>query len=117
MRASIAQTYTIPANVNREQRDISVPCEQTATPGLLITQSIEDWDIKHYKRPRWHVTQAGTGMKITGDSLTRPQARLIAGALGGLPIDWTQTSQEYFYKAALDVPKDLWHWLTYELRR
>lgn len=108
--------YVLPATCTKDAVPIPTVAQETATPGLLVTQSIEEYDRRHYKLPRWNVTQVGTGMKLTGDSVTRPVARLIAGALGGLPIDWTQADKEYFYKSALDLPSDVKHWLMHSLR-
>lgn len=108
--------YVIPATNTKDKVPLPTVAQETATPGLLVTQSVEGYDKKHDKRPRWHVTHAHTGMKLTGNSVTRPVARLIAGALGGLPIDWTQADKEYFYKSALDLPSDVKHWLVHSLR-
>lgn len=88
----------------------------SVTPGLLLTHEI-DWQDRGYKRPRWHVTHAGTSQKITGESLPKSHARLIAGALGGLPIDWTlKTQQEVYNVVVASVLEPYRTWLVRTLR-
>ena len=108
-------TFTITNPNNGESHD--VPAEQSCTAGLLITQEI-GWQERGLKRPRWHVTHEGTSFKLTGSSLPKKHARLIAGAIGGLPIDWTMKTQEEVFRAVTSSLSDkaLRNWLTHELR-
>jgi hypothetical protein len=104
-------TYTITSTKGTKYE---VPAEESITPGLLITQEI-GWQERGYKKPRWHVTHAASTMKLTGSSMPKSHAKLIAGALGGLPVNWLQ-DREHVFAAAKEILEPYRTWLTITLR-
>lgn len=107
--------YTFPAELQHISNR-TIAAIKTVTPGLLVTVCVDDLD-NNRKHPRWHVTHAQTGMKLTGDATSRKNALLIAGACGGLPIDWTKDQKGVFADVEANLLQPLREWLTLTLRR
>lgn len=110
---------------DRKGNKINVEAFESATPRLLITMCWEDAEYLAHRttgepniRAKWHVTHQGTGMKLTDPAVSKRAAKLIAGALGGLPLDWAIGTQEEMYSAVTShvTDKALRFWLTHTLR-
>jgi len=93
---------------------IEVNAVDSVTPGLALTAAIINGKPAAKSANRWHVTHTRTRRVIDGAKYGMPleRARLVAGALGGLPIDWTASSyQEIQRQWATYMPLDLKNWV------
>jgi hypothetical protein len=75
--------------VTSTQEKFKVEAWSTVTPGIIATEAIIGGRIVH---GFFSVTHEKSGLKLDSNKYGAPlgAARLIAGALGGLPIDWTK---------------------------
>lgn len=89
-----------------------VPAEDTATPGLLVTTTlgalagVTDWNVVHEK----------SGLRMFGP-VSLDAARLMAGAYGGLPVDWSVEDLEELRNQITVLPLLYQNWLKGNLRK
>lgn len=106
-------TYTVPCGFtdSRNKQPIDVLALHSATPGVIITQAIFDGRVLQNS---WAVTHAPSGFRIDSYKygMQLQKARLLAGALGGLPVDWTATTHEEIARQwSAFMPMDLKQWV------
>lgn len=91
--AVIGNVASVGSPVPRQIK-VDVDAVDSVTPGLAITKAIINGKPTPKGMDRWHVTHAWTTKAIDSCKYGMPflDARLIAGALGGLPIDWMATT-------------------------
>lgn len=99
------------------EAEITVRAYASATPGVIVTQTVKPRIagglFKLYAN-RWSITHAETGFRMDNFERGVPleQARLIAGAFGGFPVDWQLPTREAIAKQWAGVPLDLKKWVT-----
>lgn len=97
-----------------------VPAEDTITPGLLVTVTPgaeKDLTLADINTcPVWNVSHEGSGLKIFGRAPIEI-ARLMAGAYGGLPVDWSVEDLEELKNQITVLPVLYQTWLKSSTRK
>ena len=77
-------------------RKIWAPAEETSSPHFFITPTVLQGDQEYPKlcKTRYSVTHKRTGLSVASGCRTRRQARLIAGAVSGIPFPWAQLTEK-----------------------
>lgn len=95
MNTKEAFTYQFQGGVKDCLIGLKVKAFRTATAGLILTPSLDKALVEPTEKPleakKWTITHEATGYSVIGqNNLGLKKARYIAGALGGVEVDWTQ---------------------------
>lgn len=83
--------------------------------GLIIHTSFENKPRGYKTDYLWTVAHEPTGFSIVLD-VPKRKARIVAGILSELPIDWSATTQEDFFKTFKALPQTLQQFV-HEIRK